>query len=177
VAKYGFDGRYEIGPQVASSAVRNALLGYSGYCHDHCDGLITDKSERENLAFAHNKHTGTEIYKQKRGIDALTARAESRLWPQERPHSGAAELPASDRLPRPVAGGSSRALPKACTARPQGGRRGFRGGQGLGSVRAGGAWTDCGLHKIHSDSMIPRHGDSVEPRGAGYTLAPSSPLI
>jgi hypothetical protein len=72
VAKYGFDRQYEIGPQVASSAVRNALRGYSGYCHAHYDGLIADKSERENLAFAHNKQTGTEMYEQKRGIHALT---------------------------------------------------------------------------------------------------------
>jgi hypothetical protein len=72
VAKYGFDHRYEIGRQVANSAVRNAIRGYSGYCHDPYDGLIADESERAILAFAHNKQTGMEMYEQKRGIHALT---------------------------------------------------------------------------------------------------------
>ena len=41
-------------------------------CHEPYQGLIADRSERENLAFAHNRQTGKELYEQKRGIHALT---------------------------------------------------------------------------------------------------------
>ena len=72
VARHGFDRRYGVSRQVAIDAVRNAIRGYSGPCHDHYDGLIADRSERENLAVAHNSQTGTELYEQKRGIHAMT---------------------------------------------------------------------------------------------------------
>jgi hypothetical protein len=69
---YGFDRRYAVGRQVAIDAVRNAIRGYSGHCHEHYNGLISDRSERETLAFAHNRQTGTEEYERKHGIHALT---------------------------------------------------------------------------------------------------------
>ena len=72
VTKHGFDRRYGVGRQVAIDAVRNAIRGYSGHCHEHYLGLIADRSEREFLAFAHNSRTGAELYKQKRGIHAMS---------------------------------------------------------------------------------------------------------
>lgn len=71
VARYGFGPRYGVGLRVALSAVRNAIRGYSGYFYEPYDGLIADRSERENLAFAHNRRTGREEYEWKRGIHAL----------------------------------------------------------------------------------------------------------
>ena len=72
VARYAFDVRYGVGRQVAIDAVRNALRGYAGHCHDPYQGLLADRSEREDLALAHNRQTGTELYEAKRGIHALT---------------------------------------------------------------------------------------------------------
>ena len=72
MASHEFDRRYRVSRQVAINAVRNALRGCSGYCHESYDGLIVDRPEREDLAFAHNRQTGTEEYEQKRGIHALT---------------------------------------------------------------------------------------------------------
>ncbi len=72
VAKHGFDRRYGVGRQVAIDAVRSAIRGYYGHCHEHYEGLIADRSERECLAFAHNSRTGTELHEQKRGIHAMS---------------------------------------------------------------------------------------------------------
>jgi hypothetical protein len=72
VTKYRFDQRYGVGREVAISAVRNAIRGYSGHCHESYNGLIDDKSERENLADAHNRQSGIEEYELKRGIHAMT---------------------------------------------------------------------------------------------------------
>ena len=72
VAKYGFDRRYRVGRQVAIDAVRSAIRGYCGPYHGHYEGLISDRSEREYLAFAHNSRTGTELHEQKRGIHAMS---------------------------------------------------------------------------------------------------------
>ena len=69
--RYGFDRRYGVGREVAIDAVRNAIRGYSGYGHEAYDGLIADRSEREDLALAHNRQTGKELYERKCGIHAL----------------------------------------------------------------------------------------------------------
>jgi len=71
VAMHEFDHRYGVSRRVAIVAVRNAVRGYSGHYHEHYHGLITDRSERQNLALAHNRQTGKELYEQKRGIHAL----------------------------------------------------------------------------------------------------------
>ena len=72
VARHGFDHRYGVNWRAAIGAVRNAIRGYSGPYYDPYQGLIADVSEREDLALAHNRQTGTELYEQKRGIHALT---------------------------------------------------------------------------------------------------------
>lgn len=74
VDRYGFDGRYGVGRQVAINAVRNAIRGHSGYCYEPYHGLIADRSEREKLALIHNSQTGKEEYERKRGIHALNCR-------------------------------------------------------------------------------------------------------
>ena len=58
MARHGFDRRYGVNRQVAIHAIRNAIRGYSGQCHEPYQGLIADRSERENLAFAHIKQVG-----------------------------------------------------------------------------------------------------------------------
>lgn len=71
-AKYGLDDRYGVSRQTAIYAVRHAIRGYSGDLYRPYQGLVADSSERENLALAHNRQTGTELYQGKRGIHALT---------------------------------------------------------------------------------------------------------
>jgi len=72
VARHKIDHLYGVGREVAIHAVRNAIRGYAGHCHEPYDGLINDKSEREYLASAHNRRTGIEEYELKRGIHAMT---------------------------------------------------------------------------------------------------------
>jgi hypothetical protein len=72
VSKHKFDSRYGVRRQVAIDAVRNAIRGYYGHCHEHYEGLISDRSERQYLAVAHNSRTGSELYEQKRGIHAMS---------------------------------------------------------------------------------------------------------
>jgi len=72
VALHKFDHRYGVIRQAAIAAVRNAIRGYSGRHHESYRGLIADRSERENLAAAHNRRTGIEVYERKRGIHGLT---------------------------------------------------------------------------------------------------------
>lgn len=52
--------------------MRNAFRGYSGPYYRQYTGLITDKTEREHLAIAHNSQTGTDLFKRKLGIHAMT---------------------------------------------------------------------------------------------------------
>jgi hypothetical protein len=66
------DQRYGVSPQMAVDAVRNAIRGYSGHFYDLYQGLVADKSEREDLALAHNRQTGMEEYERRIGIHALT---------------------------------------------------------------------------------------------------------
>ena len=72
VAGHKFDHRYGVSRQAAIAAVRNAIRGYSGRYHESYRGLIADRSEREDLAAAHNRRTGVEEYERKRGIHGLT---------------------------------------------------------------------------------------------------------
>jgi hypothetical protein len=72
VAMHEFDRRYEVSRRVAVNAVRNAIRGYFGCCYEPYHGLIADRSERENLAIAHNRQTGKELFEQRRGIHSLT---------------------------------------------------------------------------------------------------------
>ena len=72
VAGHRFDHRYGVSRRTAIAAVRNAIRGYSGNCYEPYQGLIEDRSERENLALAHNRRTGIEEYQRKRGIHGLT---------------------------------------------------------------------------------------------------------
>jgi len=72
VAGHGFDHRYGASRRTAIAAVRNAIRGCSGLCYEPYQGLIGDRSERENLALAHNRRTGMEEYERKRGIHGLT---------------------------------------------------------------------------------------------------------
>ena len=72
VAAHRFDHRYGVSRQAAIAAVRNAIRGYSGRYHETYQGLIADRSEREDLALAHNRRTGIEVYERKRGIHGLT---------------------------------------------------------------------------------------------------------
>jgi hypothetical protein len=72
VAKHKFDHLYGVGREVAIYAVRNAIRGCAGHCHEPYDGLIKDKFERDCLASAHNRQTGIEEYELKRGIHAMT---------------------------------------------------------------------------------------------------------
>lgn len=68
----GIRGRLTGQQQAAIAGVRNAIRGYSGRYHETYQGLITDRSERESLALAHNRRTGMEVYERKRGIHGLT---------------------------------------------------------------------------------------------------------
>jgi hypothetical protein len=72
VDHYGLDSRYGVSPRAAVAAVRNALRGYAGYFHDSYEGLISDQSERANLALAHNRQAGFEAFQRREGIHALT---------------------------------------------------------------------------------------------------------
>jgi hypothetical protein len=72
VARHGFDRRHGVSRRTAVGAVRNAIGGYSGLCYEPYQGLIGDRTERENLALAHNRRTGVEEYQRKRGIHGLT---------------------------------------------------------------------------------------------------------
>ena len=72
VARHGFVHRYAVSRRAAINAVRNAIRGYSGPFYEPYHGLVADSAERENLALAHNRQTGTEEYERKRGIHALT---------------------------------------------------------------------------------------------------------
>jgi hypothetical protein len=72
VARHGFDHRYGVNWRAVIGAVRNAIRGYSGPYYDPYQGLIANVSEREDLALAHNRQTGTALYEEKRGIHALT---------------------------------------------------------------------------------------------------------
>ena len=72
VIRHGFDHRYGVSRRTAVAAVRVAIRGYSGNCYEPYQGLIEDRSERENLALAHNRRTGIEEYQRKRGIHGLT---------------------------------------------------------------------------------------------------------
>jgi hypothetical protein len=72
VARHGLECLYGVSRPVAIAGVRNALCGYSGPYHEPYQGLIEDRSEREELAFAHNRQTGAEEYERRRGIHALT---------------------------------------------------------------------------------------------------------
>ena len=72
VVRHGLDGRYGVSQQAAIAAVRNAIRGYSGHYSEPYPGLIAERSEREHLAFAHNRRTGIEVYEQKLGIHGLT---------------------------------------------------------------------------------------------------------
>ena len=102
VAKYGFDHLYGIRRRTAISAVRNAIRGYFGHCHEPYAGLIADKSEQRFLALAHNRQTGNEMFTRKYGIHALTHEQKveaGRKGGLIRP----AKLPAADWLPRPSA--------------------------------------------------------------------------
>jgi hypothetical protein len=72
VAKYGFDIRYGINRRTAISAVRHALCGYSGWLTEPYEGLISERSEQEQLALAHNRQTGIEASIRKIGIHSLT---------------------------------------------------------------------------------------------------------
>lgn len=72
VARHGFDRRYGVSQPAAITAVRTAIRGYSGRCYESYPGLIADKSEGENLAFAHNRRTGIEVYERRLGIQGLT---------------------------------------------------------------------------------------------------------
>jgi hypothetical protein len=72
VAAHEFDRRYGVSRPAAIGAVRNAIRGYFGPYHEHYDGLIADRPERERLTVSHNSRTGTELYEQKRGIHAMT---------------------------------------------------------------------------------------------------------
>ena len=72
VAGHKFDHRYGVSRQAAIAAVRNAIRGYSGNRYEPYQGLIEDRSELEALALAHNRRTGIEEYKRKRGVHGLT---------------------------------------------------------------------------------------------------------
>jgi len=72
VVRHGFDRRYGVSQRTAVAAVRNAIRGYSGYCCEAYQGLIADRSERENLALDHNRRTGIEVYQRRRGIHGFT---------------------------------------------------------------------------------------------------------
>jgi hypothetical protein len=72
VAAHEFDNKYKINRRTAINAVRNALCGFFGYCHEPYDGLIGDRFEQQRLALAHNKQTGIEAFKRREGIHALT---------------------------------------------------------------------------------------------------------
>ena len=131
-------------PAVAIDAVRNAIRGYSGHYYEPYRGLIEDRSERESPGVRSQQADRDGIVRAKARNPRDDSRTESRSGPQGRPHSGTVELRASDRLPRPVARGASRALPEDCAARRQGGRRRFCCGQGFGPIHACDARTGCG---------------------------------
>lgn len=72
VSRHRFDHRYGVSRQAAIAAVRNAIRGYSGNGYESYQGLVADRSEREDLALAHNRRTGIEVYERKRGIHGFT---------------------------------------------------------------------------------------------------------
>jgi hypothetical protein len=72
VVTHGFDHCYGVSRQAAIAAVRNAIRGYSGRYYETYPGLIADRSERDKLAFAHNRRTGIEVYERQLGIHGLT---------------------------------------------------------------------------------------------------------
>lgn len=72
VVRHAFDRRYGVSRRTAIAAVRNAIRGHSGHFYESYEGLIADRSEREHLALAHNRQTGTEAYRGKLGIHAMT---------------------------------------------------------------------------------------------------------
>lgn len=72
VARHDFDRQYGVSRETAIDAVRNAIRGYSGGCHDPYPGLIADRSERENLALDHNRRTGMDVYERRVGIHGFT---------------------------------------------------------------------------------------------------------
>jgi hypothetical protein len=73
VDQYELDVRYGVSRRAAVAAVRNAIRGYDGYFHHSYEGLISDHSERTNLALAHNRQTGIEAFQHREGIHALTS--------------------------------------------------------------------------------------------------------